>query len=76
MRLSVLLTCVLVSGCGGATKLPDLSPGVACPEPKPYSKKVQKRAAAELRKFGGRVPTLREFIKDYKVLRDQARACR
>jgi hypothetical protein len=36
-----------------------------------YSREQQNRAADELEQFD--VPMLREFMKDYKVMRDQTR---
>jgi hypothetical protein len=36
-----------------------------------YSKETQKKALNELK--NNNVPTLKEFMKDYKVMRDQVR---
>jgi len=39
-----------------------------------YSKETQNKAADELESQN--VPTLREFMKDYKVMRDQTRVAK
>lgn len=47
---------------------------VTFPDVVVYSLNVQKKAAVELETYD--VPTLAEFMKDYKVMRDQVRVAR
>lgn len=46
---------------------------VTCPDVVAYSCEVQAEAATELE--AGQTPTLMRLMQDYKVMRDQARAC-
>lgn len=46
---------------------------VTCPDVVAYDCEVQAEAATELE--AGQTPTLMRMMQDYKVMRDQARAC-
>lgn len=67
MRYAIIGLIVMLSltACSQGTSraLPDLVE---------YSKSTQAKAAKELQ--NNNVPTLLEFMKDYKVMRDQTRA--
>ena len=63
MMLSFLTACAGVNFNGDAKLI--------IPDVVEYSKDTQIKAADELEGF--EVPTLTEFIKDYSVMRDQAR---
>jgi uncharacterized protein YceK len=66
LPLSVLISLVLLSGCGTEVSS---SSGLTVIE---YSKPLQTKAANEIE--GGQCRTLGEvFMPDYSVLRDQAR---
>jgi hypothetical protein len=58
-----------LTACGATDRFNALT----CPDVQAYSKALQQKAALEL--CSQNVPTLAEFMKDYKVMRDQARAC-
>lgn len=61
----VLMTMLLLTSCSTAASR-------ALPDVIQYSKDKQRLAAYEL--TNNNVPTLMEFIKDYKVMRDQTRS--
>lgn len=46
---------------------------LACPDVVTYAPEIQKKAAEEL---SYPVPTLSDFMKDYHVMREQARVCK
>lgn len=46
---------------------------LACPDVLEYSANIQNKAANEIEK--NNIPTIIEFLKDYKVMRDQSKAC-
>ena len=60
---------VLLTACETVTFSP-----AAIPDVVEYSPKVQEAAADEIERND--VPVLTEFMKDYKVMRDQARAAK
>ena len=62
--ITVLMTMLLLTACsqGRSRALPDVVE---------YDRQTQTQAAKELQTQN--VPTLKEFMKDYKVMRDQTR---
>lgn len=65
MRYSALILLVLLTSCSTAHS--NIKPYV-----QEYSKGTQKKAAQEIIQCN--CPVIIEFLKDYKVLRDRARA--
>lgn len=65
------MMCSLLTGC--AREVSEIQK-LVLPDVVVYSKEVQNRAAHELQTQN--VPTLAEFMKDYKVMRDQVRVAR
>lgn len=72
MRILMLFSLLLLSGCAGATFSKEAR--IALPDIIEYSHERQIKAADELGQF--EVPTLMEFLKDYYVMRQQARRAR
>lgn len=66
------MMCSSLIGCGGATFSDEAR--IALPDVIEYSQETQIKAADEL--LSCPVPTLMEFMKDYSVMRDQARRAR
>ena len=64
-----LMISSLLTGCAGVNFNGDAK--LIIPDVVEYSKDTQIKVADELEGF--EVPTLTEFIKDYSVMRDQAR---
>jgi hypothetical protein len=64
----VLMTSSLLTACAGTNS------NLALPDVIEYSKETQIKAARELETQN--VPTLAEFMKDYKVMRDQVRVAK
>ena len=62
-----------ISSCSGGATFSDEAK-IALPDVVEYSRDVQNKAADELESYD--VPTLAEFMKDYSVMRDQARRAR
>ena len=73
--ITVLLLSVLLTGCAQELSderiIKDTQPDLV-----EYDKATQKKAAAEMDKFCGMVPTICEMLVDYGVMRDQVRAAR
>ncbi|MCC5967853.1 MAG: hypothetical protein JJU24_17190 [Natronohydrobacter sp.] len=70
-RAALAAVTIFLTGCEGVTS--DTPPS-ACPPVVEYSRAEQARVAAELAALpeGAVIP---EWLSDYAVLRDQARAC-
>ena len=67
---------VLLTGCNGTiTNAPPKLDKLTVPDVVEYPAETQEKAATEM-KLCHLVPTLCEFIVDYGVMRDQARAAR
>jgi hypothetical protein len=62
----------LLTACGTATFSKEAT--LVLPDVVEYSKEMQNKAADEIESQN--VPTLTEFMKDYKVMRDQTRVAR
>jgi len=58
-----------LTSCGGATFSKEAQ--LALPDVVEYSRETQSKAADELEEND--IPVLREFMKDYSVMRDQTR---
>ena len=61
-----------LTACAGATFSEEAT--LVLPDVVEYSRDAQDKAADELETQN--VPTLREFMKDYKVMRDQTRVAK
>ncbi len=73
-RLSVLaIATSLLGGCATVGSNPPI--GIVCPPVVQYSREAQARAAEELASLQ-QGAAVGEMLKDYAVMRDQARACR
>ena len=70
--ITVLMTLPLLSGCG--TILSNDGVALIMPDVVAYSPAFQDRMADEIER--GSCPALNEAIKDYSVMRDQARVGR
>ena len=70
LLITALIALSLLTACGGATFSGEEAE-LVLPNVVEYSNAVQDTAADELESYD--VPTLTEFMKDYKVMRDQTR---
>ncbi len=70
--IAALMMLSLLTACGGATFSDEAR--IALPDVIEYSRDVQNKAADEL--LSCQVPTITEFMKDYHVMREQARRAR
>jgi len=71
----ILLCMLLMAGCAKNTPIADLPIGAACPKLKSYSKKEQGQVKTEINQCGKNCETVRRWMVDYFVTRQQIRAC-
>lgn len=70
--ITALILCSFLTGCAGGIFSGSDADELAVPDVVVYSKETQNKAADELEMYP--VPVVTEMMKDYGVMRDQAKS--